>query len=236
MISFVCKLRPKPIHQIGSRPTRCQKETASASADLSLRPRMTAFTICRFCTHCAMYDYLIDWLIDCLFDWLIDYLIDWLFDWLTIWLIDYLIDWFTIWLIDWLIDYLIDWLFDWLTIWLIDWLIDYLIDWLIDWLIDRLIDWLIDRLIDCFRFVSGWAFVIRSSWWWTSTGQAGQRGRPTSPTTKSSSRVTCLCTRVARWYIFWNQKIPIWINFGGSCNGRRWYIVRPFWLLYGNLA
>jgi hypothetical protein len=25
--------------------------------------------------------------------------------------------------------------------------------------------------------------------------------------------------------IFSNQKIPIWVNFGVSCNGRCWYIV-----------
>jgi hypothetical protein len=27
--------------------------------------------------------------------------------------------------------------------------------------------------------------------------------------------------RVARWFVF-KQKIQIWVNFGGSCNGRRW--------------
>jgi hypothetical protein len=32
--------------------------------------------------------------------------------------------------------------------------------------------------------------------------------------------------RVARWYIF-KPKIPIWIDFGGSCNGRCWYILSP---------
>jgi hypothetical protein len=29
--------------------------------------------------------------------------------------------------------------------------------------------------------------------------------------------------RVARWHIF-KTKIPVWENFGGSCNGRCWYI------------
>jgi hypothetical protein len=33
--------------------------------------------------------------------------------------------------------------------------------------------------------------------------------------------------RFARWYIF-KQKIPIWVNFGGSCIGRCWYILWPF--------
>jgi hypothetical protein len=27
---------------------------------------------------------------------------------------------------------------------------------------------------------------------------------------------------VARWYTF-EPKIPIWVNFGSSCNGRCWY-------------
>jgi hypothetical protein len=34
-------------------------------------------------------------------------------------------------------------------------------------------------------------------------------------------------TRVARWYIF-KPKIPIWVNFGGSCNGRCLHIIWPF--------
>jgi hypothetical protein len=33
--------------------------------------------------------------------------------------------------------------------------------------------------------------------------------------------------RVARWYFF-KQKIPIWVNFGGSCNGIWRYILMPF--------
>jgi hypothetical protein len=31
---------------------------------------------------------------------------------------------------------------------------------------------------------------------------------------------------------FSNQKIPIWVNFGGSGNGRCLYIKRPFVLFY----
>jgi hypothetical protein len=50
-------------------------------------------------------------------------------------------------------------------------------------------------------------------------------------------------TGVARWYIF-KQKIPIWVNFGGSYNGRCWYnlwtlhrwILRPFAIFYGYLV
>jgi hypothetical protein len=33
-------------------------------------------------------------------------------------------------------------------------------------------------------------------------------------------------TRVARWRIF-KPKIPIWVNFGGSFNGIRWFILGP---------
>jgi hypothetical protein len=35
-------------------------------------------------------------------------------------------------------------------------------------------------------------------------------------------------TKVARWHIF-KTEIPIGVNFGGSCNGRCWYILGPFW-------
>jgi hypothetical protein len=31
-------------------------------------------------------------------------------------------------------------------------------------------------------------------------------------------RIWC---RVARWFVF-KPKIPIWVNFGGSCNGSCW--------------
>jgi hypothetical protein len=40
--------------------------------------------------------------------------------------------------------------------------------------------------------------------------------------------------RVARWYIYFLTKIPIW-DFLGACNGRGWYILWPFGLLYGHL-
>jgi hypothetical protein len=39
-------------------------------------------------------------------------------------------------------------------------------------------------------------------------------------------------SRVARWFVF-KPKIQIWANFGGSCNGRWWYILwtlGPFYL------
>jgi hypothetical protein len=32
--------------------------------------------------------------------------------------------------------------------------------------------------------------------------------------------------------VFFKPKIPIWINFGGSCNGRCWFILRPLGLFY----
>jgi hypothetical protein len=34
--------------------------------------------------------------------------------------------------------------------------------------------------------------------------------------------------------IFSNQKNPLWVNFGGSCNGRCWYILCPFGVYYGH--
>jgi hypothetical protein len=30
--------------------------------------------------------------------------------------------------------------------------------------------------------------------------------------------------RVARWFGF-KPKIPVWVNFGGSCNGKSWSIL-----------
>jgi hypothetical protein len=41
--------------------------------------------------------------------------------------------------------------------------------------------------------------------------------------------------RVARRHIFL-PKIQIWVNFGGTCNGRCWYILRPIGLFYGYLV
>jgi hypothetical protein len=51
-----------------------------------------------------------------------------------------------------------------------------------------------------------------------------------------SNRVDGRWTRVARWFAF-KPKIQSWVNFGGSCNGRCWYILwtlGPFYvpLLY----
>jgi hypothetical protein len=36
--------------------------------------------------------------------------------------------------------------------------------------------------------------------------------------------VSCLYGRVARWFVF-KPKIPIWVNFGGSCYAKSWYIL-----------
>jgi hypothetical protein len=48
-----------------------------------------------------------------------------------------------------------------------------------------------------------------------------------------SSIHLCLRIRVARWFVF-KPKIPIWVNFGGSSNGKSWYNLWPFGLLYGH--
>jgi hypothetical protein len=45
---------------------------------------------------------------------------------------------------------------------------------------------------------------------------------------------THLCNRVARWFVF-KPKNQIWVNFGGSCNGRRWYILLTPGSFYGLL-
>jgi hypothetical protein len=36
--------------------------------------------------------------------------------------------------------------------------------------------------------------------------------------------------------LFSNQKIPIWVNFGGPWNGKCWYILRPFDIFYVHLV
>jgi hypothetical protein len=45
--------------------------------------------------------------------------------------------------------------------------------------------------------------------------------------------------RVARWFVL-KPKIQIWVNFGGSCNGRRrcilWTLLWSFVIFYGDLA
>jgi hypothetical protein len=40
-------------------------------------------------------------------------------------------------------------------------------------------------------------------------------------------------TRFTRWSIYF--QIQVWINFGGSCNWRFWYILCPFGMFYGHL-
>jgi hypothetical protein len=51
--------------------------------------------------------------------------------------------------------------------------------------------------------------------------------------------VLVCCTKknlatLARWYIF-KPKIPIWVNFGKPKNGKGWYILWPFGILFGHL-
>jgi hypothetical protein len=42
-----------------------------------------------------------------------------------------------------------------------------------------------------------------------------------------------MLSRVARWFVL-KPKIPIWINLGGSFNGKSWYILWPVGLFYGH--
>jgi hypothetical protein len=42
-------------------------------------------------------------------------------------------------------------------------------------------------------------------------------------------------SRVARWFVF-KPKIPIWVNFEGPLNGKCWYILWPFVIIYGSLV
>jgi hypothetical protein len=42
-------------------------------------------------------------------------------------------------------------------------------------------------------------------------------------------------SRVARWFIF-KPKIPNWVNVGGSCHGRFWYILGSFGKFTGHFV
>jgi hypothetical protein len=41
---------------------------------------------------------------------------------------------------------------------------------------------------------------------------------------KEVSHFKWVVSRVARWFVF-KPKIPIWVNFGGFCYGKSWYIL-----------
>jgi hypothetical protein len=46
----------------------------------------------------------------------------------------------------------------------------------------------------------------------------------------------CPCLRSGLPDDIFNPKIPIWVNFGGSSNGRCWYILWPYGLYYCDLV
>jgi hypothetical protein len=56
---------------------------------------------------------------------------------------------------------------------------------------------------------------------------ANSSGHPRLNNDRKSIRP--LQTRDARWFVF-KPKIPIWVNFAGSCNSKCWYILCPFGL------
>jgi hypothetical protein len=56
----------------------------------------------------------------------------------------------------------------------------------------------------------------------------------THGTFKSLHTVYIPTNSVARWFVF-KPKIQIWVNFGGSCNGRCWYILWALGSFYGLL-
>jgi hypothetical protein len=69
-------------------------------------------------------------------------------------------------------------------------------------------------------------------------------GRTFRTCTTEFDPVTSGLPRVARWFLF-KPKIPIWVNFGGSCNGRCWHVygywvhftvLRSFVIFYGHLV
>jgi hypothetical protein len=58
---------------------------------------------------------------------------------------------------------------------------------------------------------------------------------PVNSDTQTHTAAAAVETRVARRHIF-KPKIPILVNFGGSCNGRCCYILWQFGLFYGHLV
>jgi hypothetical protein len=36
--------------------------------------------------------------------------------------------------------------------------------------------------------------------------------------------------------VYFQTKIPIWVNFGGPWNGKVWYVPFPFGICYGHLV
>jgi hypothetical protein len=51
---------------------------------------------------------------------------------------------------------------------------------------------------------------------------------------EKQQQIELIATRVARWCIL-KPKIAIWVNFGGSCNGRCWHILLTYGLFYSHL-
>jgi hypothetical protein len=82
----------------------------------------------------------------------------------------------------------------------------------------------------CFASCSG------PSW---CSGNPGGLGRSASIILKKQSSGLQMVyvehiARAARWFVF-KPKIPVWVNFGGSCNGNCQYILCPFDLFYVHL-
>jgi hypothetical protein len=56
-------------------------------------------------------------------------------------------------------------------------------------------------------------------------GSDSKRGAGPDPMAPAESvGIQAIWTRVARWYLYFQANIEIWVNFGGSCNERGWYI------------
>jgi hypothetical protein len=55
------------------------------------------------------------------------------------------------------------------------------------------------------------------------------------PLTHVDNNFAWVWNSVAKWYIF-IPKIPIWACFGGPWNGKCWYMLLPFGILYGHLV
>jgi hypothetical protein len=83
-----------------------------------------------------------------------------------------------------------------------------------------------------------WSKNVIDEFWFDSeckksTGGCRGRGRPQPVNCNLKNVQLCMWSRVARWFVF-KPKIPIWVNFGGSCYEKSWFILWPFGLFYGH--
>jgi hypothetical protein len=62
------------------------------------------------------------------------------------------------------------------------------------------------------------------------SGEKERKSKIRTDRSEKGKKCKAFYLRVARWFVF-KPKIPILVNFGGSCNGKSWYIFMIFWYI-----